>query len=265
MDFLLLALLAGFGIALLCAPLGVFVVWQKMAYFGDSLAHSALLGVAFGIFISINIQLAIFLSSVVTALLLFALQSQQKIAVDTLLGIISHSCLAFGLILVSVVDAGRLALSSYLLGDILSTTTGDLWMVGAVLVTVALLIWRNWSSLLMVAVDPALAQVEGVPVKWMQCLLLCLLSSTIAVAINVVGVLLITALLIIPAAAARFFAKTPETMVFGAALIGCLSVVAGLLASLYWDTPAGPSIVAGSSVFFILILLGRRLAGKLGA
>lgn len=259
MDFLLLALLAGIGVALISAPLGAFIVWQRLAYFGDTLAHSALLGVAFGLLLSVSIQAAIIVSCLVVAILLTLWQTQRQLPTDTLLGIISHSALAIGLILVSVFDTGRLDLTQYLLGDILSTNLNDLLAVLLVVLTVGLLVWRFWQPLLAITVNEAMAQVEGVAVKRIRLLLLFLLALTIAVAINIVGVLLITALLIIPAASARYLSRTPEQMVLYAALIGCLSVVGGLSSSFLWDTPAGPSIVASASLLFLLALLFTRL------
>ncbi|MGH1485537.1 MAG: iron chelate uptake ABC transporter family permease subunit [Cellvibrionaceae bacterium] len=262
MEFLVLALLAGVGVALIAAPLGSFIVWQRLAYFGDTLAHSSLLGVAFGLLLTVNIQAAIIVSCLIVAILLLFWQTQRELPTDTLLGIISHSSLALGLVLVSVFDTGRLDLTSYLLGDILSTSLNDVMIIGVIAIIVIGLIWRFWIPLLAITVNEPMAQVEGVPVKRIRLLLLFLLALTIAVAIKIVGVLLITALLIIPAAAARYLSRTPEQMVGFAAIIGCSSVAIGLLSSFYWDTPAGPSIVLGASCLFILSLLFKRSYNK---
>lgn len=259
MDFLLLALLAGIGVALIAAPLGSFIVWQRLAYFGDTLAHSSLLGIAFGLLLSMNIQAAIIISCLLVALLLLIWQTQRQLPTDTLLGIIAHSSLALGLILVSIFDTGRVDLTTYLLGDILSSSVTDVIIIGLVAVVVGSLIWRFWTPLLAITVSEPMAQVEGIPVKRIRLLLLFLLALTIAVAIKIVGVLLITALLIIPAAAARYLAKTPEQMIGFAAIIGCLSIFIGLGSSFHWDTPAGPSIVVSTSVLFIISLLARRM------
>ena len=258
MTFLWLALLAGLGVALLAAPLGAFMVWQRLAYFGDTLAHSALLGVAFSLLLAVNTQLAIGFACLLVALLLTLWQRHQSLATDTLLGIISHSSLALGLILVSLFDQGRLDLSSYLLGDILSTTATEVIVIWCVALASGLLIWRYWQPLLAVTIDPAMAQVEGVPVTRMRLLLLVLLALAIAVAIKIVGVLLITALLIIPAAAASFRSASPELMVVLAAVFGCCAVGLGLALSFYVDTPAGPSIVAAASGIFVVAFGFRK-------
>lgn len=258
MEFLVLALLAGLGVAFIAAPLGAFIVWQRLAYFGDTLAHSALLGVAFGLLLSVSIQAAIIASCLMVAILLTLWQSQRQLPTDTLLGIISHSSLALGLILVSIFDTGRLDLSQYLLGDILSTTTSDIITIFSVAIIIIFLVWRFWNQLLAITVSEAMAEVEGVAVKRIRLLLLFMLALTIAVAIKVVGVLLITALLIIPAASARYLSRTPEQMVFIAGLFGSLAVFIGLASSFFWDTPAGPSIVVGASSIFICSLLSKR-------
>lgn len=258
MSFLFLALLAGLGVALIAAPLGAFVVWQRLAYFGDTLAHASLLGIALGLVLSINVQIAIIFGCLMVAVILMLLQQQKMIPADTLLGIISHSALAIGLILVSLFDTSRLDLTSYLLGDILTTTPNDLISIAVVGVLTLFLVWRFWRELLSVTVNEALAQVEGIPVQKIRLLLMFLLAVTIAVAIKIVGVLLITALLIIPAATARCLSNTPEKMVVLSGSFGCLAVVGGLSLSLFGDTPAGPSIVASASVVFALVLVLKR-------
>lgn len=255
MEFLFLALAAGLGIAFIAAPLGAFIVWQRLAYFGDTLAHASLLGVAFGLLLSVNIQLAIIISSLLLALLLVAWQQQKQLPSDTMLGILSHSTLALGLVLVSVFDTGRLDLSAYLLGDLLSTNINDIIIIYSVAIMVAVLVWRYWKPLLSMVVNEPLAIVEGLPVKKLRFLLFFLLALTIAVAIKIVGVLLITALLIIPAATARALSRSPEQMVFWAGVAGCLSVTGGLAGSFFLDTPAGPSIVVSASGLFLCSLL----------
>ena len=249
-DFLLRALLAGLGVALVAGPLGAFVVWRKMAYFGDTLAHAALLGVALGFLLDFNTNLGVVVVCVLLALLLVAMQQKQRLANDTLLGILSHSTLSMGLIALAFMETLRVDLMSYLFGDILAVSNTDLyWIFGcaAVALTVLVLIWR---PLLAITVHEELARVEGVPVTWVKLALMLLIAIVIAVAMKVVGILLITSLLIIPAATARTFARNPEQMAILAALIGCIAVSSGLFASLEWDLPAGPSIVVSAAILF---------------
>ncbi len=251
-DILLYALLAGYGVALLAAPLGCFVVWRKMAYFGDTLSHSALLGVSLGLMLNININLAVIFSSLMVAIILVSFQEKQRIASDTLLGILAHSSLSIGLVAVSFADNVRVDMMSYLFGDLLATSSTDLyWIYGGGPLVLATLAWL-WKPLLSMSVHAELAQVEGIPVRKLRMVLTLLMALVIAVAMKIVGVLLITSLMIIPAATAQRLAKTPEQMVIFSALLGVLGVSGGLTASWYFDTPAGPSVVVSSFLLFLM-------------
>lgn len=257
-DFLFLALLAGLAIALVAGPLGSFAVWRRMAYFGDTLAHSALLGITFGLLLDINLNLAVALGCLLLALLLVALQQNRFLATDTLLGILSHSTLALGLVCVSFFNESRIDLMAYLFGDILSVTGAEvsgIWLVS--LLVIAVLAWL-WRPLLAMTVHEDLARIEGVAVTAVRTSLMLLMALVIAMAMKVVGVLLITALLIIPAAASRRVTHTPEHMAIVASILGGLAVTLGLIASYYWDTPAGPSIVLSATLLFGISLLKRQ-------
>lgn len=252
-NFLVLALCAGVGIALIAGPLGSFVVWRRMAYFGDTLAHSALLGVALGLLMQIPINFSVLVICISIAGLLVFLQHQKLIATDTLLGILAHSSLALGMVVVSLLPTVRIDLMAYLFGDLLSVTKTDLiWIYGS-FALVSLLLTRYWNQLLAITLDEELAQVEGVDVRKIKLVLMLLMALVIAIAMKIVGVLLITSLLIIPAATARRLSKTPEMMAAVASLLGCIAVGLGLFASMTWDTPAGPSIVLSAGLLFICI------------
>lgn len=257
-DLLLFALLAGYGVAILAAPLGCFVVWRRMAYFGDTLSHSALLGVSLGLLLNVNINLAVILSSMMIAMLLVTFQEKRHIASDTLLGILAHSALSIGLVTVSFADNVRVDMMSYLFGDLLATGSSDLyWIYGGGALVLATLAWL-WKPLLSMSVHAELAQVEGVPVQKLRMILTLLMALVIAVAMKIVGVLLITSLMIIPAATAQRLARTPEQMVVFSALLGIFSVSGGLAASWYFDTPAGPSVVVSSFILFLITELFRK-------
>jgi len=258
-DFMFRALVAGLGVALITGPLGAFVVWRRMAYFGDTLAHSALLGVALGFLLEVNINLAIILVCITLALLLVGLQYQRRLASDTLLGILSHSALSLGLIVLALLETVRIDLMGYLFGDILAVTVSDIyWIYGGGIVAMVLLVWL-WRPLLSITVHEELAQVEGVPVVPVRLAFMLLIALVIAVAMKVVGILLITSLLIIPAATARRFAQTPEQMALLASLVGCLSVGGGLFGSLQWDLPAGPAVVVTAAILFFAAACWRKV------
>ncbi len=254
-DFLLFALLGGLGVALVTGPLGAFVVWRRMSYFGDSLAHSALLGVSIGIFFELNLNIAIILCCLLLAVVLVAMQKQQFIATDTLLGIMAHSSLSLGLVTISFIEDARIDLMAFLFGDLLAILPEDLWwiLVGGGVVLIVL--YYFWPQMIAMTINEELAAVEGVPVAKMRLLLMLMIALVIAVAMKIVGVLLITSLLIIPAASARPLSRSPEQMALLASLLGCIAVVAGLLASFEFDTPAGPSVVVAAMTIFIGIYL----------
>jgi zinc transport system permease protein len=254
-DFLLRAFLAALGVALISAPLGCFVVWRRLSYFGATLAHSALLGIALGLLLGLNPVVGIAASSVVVALIFVLFQRQQVIGSDTTLGILAHSGLALGLVALSFVQGLRVDLMAYLFGDVLAVTTTELaWIYGGGVAVLAVLL-AIWRPLLAVTLHEDLARAEGVPVATVHLGFTLSLAVTIALAMKVVGVLLIVSLLIIPAATARRFARTPEGMAGLAAVVGAFSVAGGLAASLAWDTPAGPSIVSVGTLLFALSLL----------
>lgn len=253
-PFFLRALAAGIGVAAVAGPLGCFVVWRRMAYFGDTLAHASLLGVALGLIAGINLTAAVIAGSMILALALVSLQTRRIFATDTLLGILSHSALSLGLVVTSLLTTVRFDLMGYLFGDILAVSWSDLWWIyggGALALALYIAMWRQ---LLALTVHEDLARAEGVPHILVGLGFMLLIAFVIAVAMKIVGVLLITAMLIIPAAAARRFARTPEQMAIVASLIGCLSVVAGLGLSASLDTPSGPSIVVAAAVLFAATL-----------
>ena len=259
-DFVLRALVAGTGVAIVMGAAGVFVVWRRMAYFGDTLAHSALLGVTFGLITGIDINIGIVAVCLAVALAMVLLRHQRHLAEDTLLGILAHSSLGLGLVVVSFLATLRIDLMAYLFGDILATSATDIiWIYGGGAAALGILAWL-WRDLVAITVHEDLARVEGVDVPRTQTAFMLLFALVIAMAMKVVGIMMVTALLIIPAATARRFARTPERMALLAALLGILGVTAGLQASLIWDTPSGPSIVvASAAIYAISIALPAKL------
>jgi zinc transport system permease protein len=259
--FLLRALAAGLGVAAVAGPMGCFIVWRRMAYFGDTMAHSALLGVAVGFLLAIDPMAGVTATTVAIALALVGLQRTRPwLSSDALLGILSHSALSFGLVAVSLMSWLRIDLLSYLFGDILAVTAADVWTVwgGGALVLMALA--AIWRPLLAATVDEELARAEGVAVARVSLTFTVLIAVVIGLAMKIVGILLITSLLIIPAATARRFASAPEAMAVIAAVLGMAAVAFGLALSLRFDVPSGPAIVAAAAVLFALsqLPLGRR-------
>ena len=254
-DFFVRALIAGVGVAVVAGPLGCFIVWRRLAYFGDTLSHSALLGVALALLFDTNITVAVFGVSAAVALSLMLLQRSATLSSDSLLGLLAHSSLALGLVVLAFMSWVRVDLMGFLFGDILAVSNTDIAMIyagGLIVIVTLVLIWR---SLFAATVNLDLAAAEGLNPTQANIIFMLLMALVIAIAMKIVGILLITALMIIPAAAARRFASTPEQMAVMASLIGALAVIAGLFGSLEFDTPSGPSIVVAALALFLLSLL----------
>lgn len=251
-DFFTRALVAGIGVALTVGPLGCFIVWRRMAYFGDTMAHSALLGVAFSLLFDLNLIVGVFTVAAAVSLALLLLERRQTLSTDSLLGILSHSTLALGLVIVAFMTWVRIDLNGFLFGDILAVSRTDILFIyggGAAVLAVMAMIWR---SLLATTVSVELAAAEGLQPERARFVFMLLMALVIAISMKVVGILLITSLLIIPAAAARRFAATPETMAVMASLAGAAAVTLGLFGSLQFDTPSGPSIVVAALLLFLV-------------
>ncbi|MFL1407204.1 metal ABC transporter permease [Marinobacter sp. M1N3S26] len=248
-DFMVRATLAGIGVAIAAAPLGCFIVWRRMAYFGDATAHAAVLGVALSLTLSTPIFAGVLVVSLLMALIV-TLLSGRGYAMDTLLGVMAHSALAFGLVAVSFLSGIRIDLMAYLFGDILSVGKVDLAVIWGGAGLVLALIGMRWSALLTATLNPDLAHASGISPKREQLILTLSLAIVVAVAIKVVGVLLIASMLILPAATARPFSRTPEVMATLAAVIGCTAASVGLRASYALDSPTGPTIVCTAAILF---------------
>ena len=261
-DFFIRAIIAGIGVAIVVGPLGCFVVWRRLSYFGDTLSHSALLGVTLAYAFSINIALSVFIISGIVAVLLLSLQKRTKLAGDSLLGLLAHSTLAVGLVLIGFLSFIRFDLMGLLFGDILAVTIQDIiiiWLGGFVILGILYFIWK---SLFASTVNYDLAAAEGMKPDVSNVIFTLLLTGVIAISIKMVGVLLITGLLLIPAAMARNLSNNPQQMVIFSIFGGILSVIIGLFSSLEFNTASGPTIIVTALVFFILSLwpLKRKAA-----
>jgi zinc transport system permease protein len=251
-DFFVRAILAGAGLALIAGPLGCFVIWKRLAYFGDTLSHGALLGIALGLLFELNLELSVFVICTLVATTLMILQRRSSISSDALLGILAHASLAIGLVVLSLMTWIRVDLMGLLFGDILAVSKSDLWMIGATILVTGAVLAIIWRALFAATVSRELAEAEGIRAQTVEMMFLLLIAAVIAIAIKIVGVLLITSLLIIPAAAARRISITPGQMMIASSVVGVVSVILGLLGSLNLDTPSGPSIVVAAVFCFLL-------------
>lgn len=229
-----------------------------MSYLGDTMSHSALLGVALGFLLGVNITLGVLMVAISIALLLFLLQKRRELTSDAVLGTLSHASLALGVLVISMISWLQIDLMSYLFGDLLAIGVEDLlWIYGggAIVLSILFIIWR---PLLALTVDRELAQAEGVPVVRVELIFMVLIAVVVALAMKMIGMLLVTALLIIPAVTARQFSNTPERMAAVAVMVGGVSVVAGLNLSMWLNTPTGPSIVVSAVTLFFMSLFTHK-------
>ncbi len=253
-ELVLRALFGGIAVACLAAPLGCLIMWRRMAYLGDTLAHSALLGFLLSSVLGIEPFIGIFLLSWLVGMVILYLRRVTHLTSDGILGLIAHTNLALGLVLLSLLGAYRFDLSSILFGDLLALRDRDLWLIAGVLSVVLLVLGRYWRLFVALTVSSEIAVSEDRQALRYDFLLIGLLSGTVVLAMKIVGILLVTALLILPAAAARPFARSPEIMALGAMGVGSLSVGLGLGGSFVLDIPAGPAIVVGGFLFFLVSL-----------
>ena len=254
-DFIIRAFAAGVGLALITGPLGCFIIWRRLSYFGDTIAHSALLGVVIAYAMNFNLIIAVFAVSCFIALSLLFLQKRTNLPDDALLGLLAHSVLAIGLVLLGILSFIRIDLMGLLFGDILSVNITDVlfvWIGGSIVLMVLILIWR---PLFAATVNLELAKAEGLNADLANAIFTILIASVIAISIKIVGILLITGLLIIPAAASRNLSSTPIQMAIISSVIGLVSVVLGLQTSMIWNSPTGPTILAIALGVFILTLI----------
>ncbi len=261
-PFIIRGILAGIAVALISGLVGCFVVWRRMSYYGESIAHSSLLGVGLGILMGIGINLGVIFTCLLFGILFLWLQQSKVLSSDTLLGVLAHLALSVGVIVISM-NRVKIDIHSFLFGDILTVTQNDLWGMYLAVLVVVIIIFLNWSSLLLVTIDEDLAKAEGVNPLFINLLLTSILTIVVAVSIQIIGLLLITSMLIIPAAASRRLVNSPETMAVVATVIGILSVIIGIFLSVEIDAPSGPSIVVVSaSLFFLSPVLAMLLNKK---
>lgn len=249
-PFILRGLLAGIAVALVTGTVGCFVIWRRMSYFGDSLAHASLLGVALGVLIGIGANAGIVFTSLLFGFLLLWLQQSKDLPTDTLLGVLSHFALSISIIIISL-NKIKIDLHSFLFGDILTVTSNDLWWMYLGGIIVLILVFLNWSSLILVTIDEDLAKAEGINPLFVNLLLTTILTIVVAISVKIIGILLITSMLIIPAAASKRLVNSPESMALLATVFGILSVILGIFLSVEIDTPSGPTIVVVSSFLFL--------------
>ena len=257
-DFFTRALLAGIGLSALVGPLGCLIIWRQMAFFGDTLAHAALLGIALAVMADLSPMIGVPVVTLATCVALLVAKNSERLSSDTILAILAHSTLAFGLVLIAISGSRAVNVNGLLFGDILAVSTNDLAVIyGGGAIVMGIIFWQ-WRRLLAAIVSPEIAEAEGLSPQRAEWLFMILIAFVVSISLKLVGVLLITALMIIPAAAARRFGGSPELMAAMASLFGVIGIVSGLYGSAYFDTPSGPSIILASAFSLAIVMLLPR-------
>ena len=260
--FIINAVIGGLSVAIISGILGSFVLWKNMAYFGDALSHSALLGVTLGVLLHINLSIAVILIAIVFAIVFN--HNRFRYSNDTALGIISYSALALAIVLSSYSKI-KMDLMGYLFGDILDIDNKDIYCLVIYAIVIVIWLYYNWSKLIMFSISEDLLQSEGVNVKRLKLSLALILALFIAISFKIIGVLLITAMLIIPAASALSISHTPLQMVLYAIFIGCISIIGGIVLAIIFNLPTGPTIILTSLSCFIFTNIIRIIRTALQA
>lgn len=249
--FIVRAILAALGIAIIAGSLGCFVIWKRMSYFSESISHSALLGVALGLGSGLGMHIGLVLVGVIFAVLIVFLQQRQFLSNDAILGIFSHIALSLGIVILALMGA-NMDYFALLFGDILFITNTDIVWIYLVLIVIIGLLSFFWQRLLLLTLNEELGKAEGINHTFYQLLFMLMIALAVSVSVQIVGVLLITSLLIIPPAIAKTFSHSPIQMLLRSILVSILAVLIGLICSVIYDISTAPMIVIVLGVLFIL-------------
>lgn len=265
-EFIQRGMIAAILVGILCAVVGTYVVLRGMAFFGDALAHTILPGIALGYLVTGGAREPLFWwalgTAIVAALGIGAISKSSAIKEDTAIGIIFAGMFALGIALISTVRSYAVDLSHFLFGDVLSVSAGSLWLILIFGAVVLLVVFALYKEFLTLSFDPILAITLRLPVGLLNNILLSLIAVTVAVSLQTVGVALMVAMLVTPAATASLLTQRLSRMMFLAALIASLSGIIGLYFSYYLSIASGAAIVLTATLFFLLVFLWKKLKGR---
>jgi manganese/iron transport system permease protein len=252
-GFMWRGLLASLMVGILCSTVGVYVILQGMAFFGDALAHTILPGVVIAYLFGWPYVIGALIVGILSALGIGMLSERGDLREDTAIGIVFAGSFALGVAMLSTVRSYAVDLAHILFGDVLGVSGSDLWLILGLGIGVLLVIFLFYKEFLVIAFDPTQAVVLRLPVHFFRYLLLVLVAVTIVVSLQIVGVALVLAMLVTPAAGAQLLTRRLPTMLVVAALIGAFSNVTGLYLSYYVNVASGPAMVLVATTLFILI------------
>ncbi len=253
-DFIVRALLAAVVVGLVCSILGVYIVLRGMAFLGDAMAHTILPGVVIAFLLGWPLAVGALIMGVLTALGIGALTERTSLKEDTAIGVIFAGLFALGVAMLSARGSYSIDLAHFLFGNMLGVSAGDLILTSALGFIVLALIYLFYKEFLVLSFDPLLAETLRLPTRFLNYLLLLLIAVTIVVALQVVGVALMLAILVTPAASASFLTRRLPSMMIVSAAIGVFSGVAGIYASYYLNIASGPAVVLVATLVFLAVL-----------
>lgn len=262
LPFFQRALIIGLMLGAVMSVLGVFIVLRKLSFFSDAIAHSALTGIAVGLLLQIDPFLSALVFALLVAAAIAVVRTKSVLSLDTLLGVFFSAAVALGVILVQLTPGYQADLMSFLFGDILTVSGIDVWITLSVAIVSALTLLLAGKSFISIAFNSDLAKVEGTAVNRYELIFLLLLAGVIALAIKLAGVILVSALLIIPAATAYNVSYSLISMFVGSFLVSVTSVSVGMMLSAALNTASGPTIVLTATVFFVVSLFFLPLTSK---
>lgn len=252
-DFLTLPILASLLIPLLSAPMGCILIWRRMTFFGDTLAHASMLGAALAIVMQMAVIYGLIIVSLLMAVILTISQKDKSLSHDSWLGVISYGALAMGLLLLYGSGIRGIDPHQILIGDILTASWEDVGLIAMVAVCSGIFIYANWQQIILLTLDLDFAKAKQVNTQRVELLLMLTLSMAIAAILKIIGALLAPALLIFPAVTARKLANSPVKMIYVAIATGILMNCVGLFGSLHFDCPTGPAIILTGVIIFAII------------
>lgn len=257
-DLLVLGWISGVLLSLATGSLGSFLMWKKMSYFTDTLSHASLLGITLSIYLKINPMYSVILIMVILAIILVYIRHIYPYSIDTLLNVISYSALSLGLIMSSLSQDNSMNIVHYLFGDFLMISFRDVVTIGCGICIILIVMLYYWKSFLLISIHPELAYIDGINVFKMQLILMLLIALSVGLSIKFIGVFTATALFVVPAATARFYAKSPESMITYAVLLNIISITLGFIFSVIYDIPSGPSIILCATILFFISVFFKR-------
>ncbi|WP_343377602.1 iron chelate uptake ABC transporter family permease subunit [Buchnera aphidicola (Formosaphis micheliae)] len=245
--------LAGMLLTLVTGPLGSFIVWRRMTFLSDTLSHSSLLGLAGGIFFNINPFYMVLFLLLILSLFIVILEQDLYLSLDLILGIMTNSAVSLSMIIFNCIsEKDRIDVSNYFFGNLLKITLFDVVMVAMIITIILLILYIYWNKILLCSINPELAIIEGVNIFKIRLIFMFITTLTIIIAIKLIGSLIITSLLIMPAAIAKRFSSSPEQMAILATIIGMFGMTSGIIISILFSFPISSSIVLSLLIFFVI-------------